>query len=479
MKQIIKSGQRFSRRVYASKDEARAELAAEPYKLELIDDKGAADDAEVMEVGGAELTVYDNLNPRTGERQWCDLCRGPHVPTTKYIAAFKLTRSSAAYWRAIRPTQVCSACTVPPGNRSRPRTSTSIVSPRPRSAITVGSAPNWTCSASPTRSVRACPSSIPRAASSARSSKTIPDCGTRRPDTSSSTPRTPPRVIYSNCPGIWTGTPTACTRRCSSTRNATRRHAAPAGHRLLPQADELPDAQSDLPFPWPLLSRVAAAAVRIRHGLPVREVGRGARTHPGTRLHPGRRPIYCTREQMGEEVRSLLQFVLDLLRDYGLDDFYLELSTRNPDKSIGSDQAWRRPPRCCGRRRRASVWTVDDPGCGVLCTRSRCRPKDAIGRTWQMSTIQVDLMLPDRFELDYTGSDGAKHRPVMIHRALFRSIERFFGVLTEHYAGAFPAWLSPVQVVGIPVAEAFADHLAGVIRAAQGTRRARRGRLLR
>ena len=174
--------------------------------------------------------------------------------------------------------------------------------------------------------------------------------------------------------------------------------------------------------------------------------------------------IYCTREQMAEEIRSLLQFVLDLLRDYGLDEFYLELSTRNPEKSIGSDAEWTEATEAL--REAASgfgIALVDDPGgAAFYAPKISVQARDAIGRYWQMSTIQVDLMLPDRFELEYTANDGSRRRPVMIHRALFGSIERFFGVLTEHYAGAFPAWLAPVQVVGIPVSGDQADYVADV-----------------
>ena len=165
--------------------------------------------------------------------------------------------------------------------------------------------------------------------------------------------------------------------------------------------------------------------------------------------------IYCTDEQMQGEIRSLLQFVLDLLRDYGLDDFYLELSTRNPEKSIGSDEDWERATEALREAAEASglELVLDPGGAAFYAPKISVQAKDAIGRTWQMSTIQVDLMLPDRFDLTTPPPDGSRQRPVMIHRALFGSIERFFGVLTEHYAGAFPAWLAPVQVVAIPVTD--------------------------
>ena len=176
--------------------------------------------------------------------------------------------------------------------------------------------------------------------------------------------------------------------------------------------------------------------------------------------------IYCTKEQMPGELDSLLTFVLNLLRDYGLQDFYLELSTRNPEKSVGEDDDWEEATEALRKAALAQnlELVLDEGGAAFYGPKISVQAKDAIGRTWQMSTIQVDFQLPQRFELEFAAADGSRQRPVMIHRALFGSIERFFGVLTEHYSGAFPPWLAPVQVVGIPVADAFADYLAGVIK---------------
>jgi threonyl-tRNA synthetase len=177
--------------------------------------------------------------------------------------------------------------------------------------------------------------------------------------------------------------------------------------------------------------------------------------------------IYCTKEQMAGELDSLLTFVLNLLRDYGLEDFYLELSTRNPEKSVGSDEDWQAATEALRKAALAQNLELinDEGGAAFYGPKISVQAKDAIGRTWQMSTIQVDFQLPQRFELEYAASDGTRARPVMIHRALFGSIERFFGVLTEHYSGAFPPWLAPVQVMAIPVADAFADYLADVVKA--------------
>jgi threonyl-tRNA synthetase len=177
--------------------------------------------------------------------------------------------------------------------------------------------------------------------------------------------------------------------------------------------------------------------------------------------------IYCTKDQMAGELDSLLTFVLNLLRDYGLEDFYLELSTRNPEKSVGSDEDWQAATEALRKAALAQNLELinDEGGAAFYGPKISVQAKDAIGRTWQMSTIQVDFQLPQRFELEYAASDGTRARPVMIHRALFGSIERFFGVLTEHYSGAFPPWLAPVQVMAIPVADAFADYLGDVVKA--------------
>jgi threonyl-tRNA synthetase len=185
--------------------------------------------------------------------------------------------------------------------------------------------------------------------------------------------------------------------------------------------------------------------------------------------------IYCTKEQMAGELRSLLRFVLDLLRDYGLSDFYLELSTRDDSpKFIGEDQEWEEATETLRRAAEDSgLELVPDPGgAAYYGPKISVQARDAIGRSWQMSTIQLDFNQPKRFQLEYTASDGSRQQPVMIHRALFGSIERFFGILTEHYAGAFPVWLAPVQAVGIPIADEHVPHLREVAAAlrARGVR---------
>ncbi|HNP57766.1 MAG TPA: threonine--tRNA ligase [Gordonia sp. (in: high G+C Gram-positive bacteria)] len=466
MRKIIKSGQRFSRRVYASTDEARAELAGEPFKLELIDDKGAADDDEVMEVGGAELTAYDNLNPRTGERIWGDLCRGPHVPTTKYIPAFKLTRTSAAYWR---------------GDQS--------LADLQR---VYGTA--W-------ESVEAMDAYLDRMAEAEKRDHrrlgaeldlfSFPD------ELGSGLPVFHPKggIIRKEMEDYSREQHAAAGYEFVNTPHVTKGHLFEVSKHLEWYADGMfPPMHLDAeynedgtvrkpgqdyyvkPMNCPMHNLIYRSRGRSYRELPLRlfEFGSVYRYEKSGVVHGLTRArgftqddahIYCTQEQVNAELTSTLQFVLQLLKDYGLDDFYLELSTKNPAKYVGSDEVWEEATETLRQVAEASgLELVPDPGGAAFYgPKISVQVKDALGRTWQMSTLQLDFFEPELFELEYTASDGTKKRPVMIHRALFGSIERFFGVLTEHYAGAFPVWLAPVQVVGIPVAETFAPHLQTVV----------------
>ena len=466
MKQIIKSGQKFSRRVYASKDEARMQLAKEPYKLELIDDKGAADDSEVMEVGGAELTAYDNLNPRTGEVIWCDLCRGPHVPTTKYISAFKLTRSSAAYWRGDQDNADLQRIygTAWESAEAQDTYLEMLAEAEKRDHRRLGaeldlfSFPDEIGSGLPVFHPKG---GIIRTEMEDYSRKRHIAAGYQFVNT--------PHITKSNLFEVsghldWYADGMYPPMQLDAEFNDDGSVRKPAQDYYLK------------PMNCPMHNLIFDARGRSYRELPLRlfEFGTVYRYEKSGVIHGLTRArgftqddahIYCTREQMRDELRSLLTFVLDLLRDYGLDDFYLELSTRDPKKSVGDDETWEIATNTLAEvAGESGLDLVPDPGGAAFYgPKISVQVKDALGRTWQMSTIQLDFNLPERFNLEYTGPDGAKHRPVMIHRALFGSIERFFGVLTEHYAGAFPAWLSPVQVVGIPVAEAFVDHLQGVV----------------
>jgi threonyl-tRNA synthetase len=458
MKQIVKASQRFSRRVVESVDAAREELKAEPYKLELVDLKSGSDDAidtdEVMEVGGGELTVYDNLDPRSGERVWGDLCRGPHLPTTKHIPAFKLTRVAAAYWR---------------GSEKNPQLQRIY-----------GTA--W-------ESQEAQDAYLERLAEAER--RDHRKLGTELD-------------LFSFPEKIGSGLPVfhpkgGIIRR--EMENYSRRRHEEAGYEfvntphisksdLFYTSGHLP-YYADTMFPplqlegeeyylkamnCPMHHLIFDSRGRSYRELPLRlfEFGTVYRYEKSGVVHGLTRVrgltmddshIYCTKEQMPGELRSLLRFVLDLLADYGLSDFYLELSTKGEGgKFIGSDEEWEEATETLRQAALDSgLELVPDPGgAAYYGPKISVQAKDAIGRSWQMSTIQVDFNHPKRFELAYTASDGSRQQPVVLHRALFGSIERFFGVLTEHYAGAFPAWLSPVQVVGIPIADEHVPHLRDV-----------------
>ncbi|UFS97318.1 threonine--tRNA ligase [Nocardia huaxiensis] len=465
MKKIIKGAQRFSRRV-VDIDEARVELAKEPFKLELISDKSGIDDPEVMEVGGNELTIYDNLDPRSGEKVWGDLCRGPHCPTTKYIPAFKLTRSSAAYWRGDQSREDLQRIygTAWESQEAQDEYLRLLEEAEKRDHRKLGleldlfSFPDELGSGLPVFHPKG---GIIR--------KELEDYSRRR--------HTAAGYEFVNTPHITKGH----LFEVSGHLDWYRDGMFPAMHldAELNEDGTVRKPGQDYfvkPMNCPMHNLIFRSRGRSYRELPLRmfEFGSVYRYEKSGVVHGLTRVrgmtqddahIYCTKEQMHAELTTTLQFVLSLLRDYGLDDFYLELSTKDPKKFVGSDELWEEATETLRKVATDSgLDLVPDPGGAAFYgPKISVQAKDALGRTWQMSTIQLDFNLPERFELEYTGADGAKHRPVMIHRALFGSIERFFGVLTEHYAGAFPAWLSPVQVVGIPVAETFAEHLDGVI----------------
>ncbi|MGH3492326.1 MAG: threonine--tRNA ligase, partial [Sciscionella sp.] len=451
MRQIVKGAQRFSRRRYDSLEAARAELAAEPYKLELVDLKSEVDPAEVMELGGAELTAYDNLDPRSGERVWGDLCRGPHIPTTKFIPAVKLTRSAAAYWR---------------GDENNPQLQRIY-----------GTA--W-------ESQEALDAHLELLAEAER--RDHRKLGSELD-------------LFSFPEELGSGLPVfhpkgGIIRR--ELENYSRRRHEEAGYEFVntPHISKeiLFETSGHLPyyaesmFPplsfdgedyylkamnCPMHNLVYRSRGRSYRELPLRlfEFGTVYRYEKSGVVHGLTRArgftmddshIYCTKEQMPGELTSLLRFVLDLLADYGLSDFYLELSTRDDSpKFIGEPAEWEEATETLRAAAEDSgLELVPDPGgAAYYGPKISVQAKDAIGRSWQMSTIQIDFNQPRRFGLEYTAPDGSRQQARMIHRALFGSIERFFGVLTEHYAGAFPAWLAPVQVVGIPIAAQHLDHL--------------------
>lgn len=476
MARICKEDQKFVRRV-VTEEEGRAELADQPYKLELIGLKGTdADNDQAaagasVEVGGSELTIYDNVR-KNGEVAWKDLCRGPHVPSTRLLnGVFKLMKVSAAYWRADQAND-----------------------------------------------------SLQRIYGTAWATKDdLKEYVTRMEEAAKRDHRrlgneldlfSFPEEIGS---GLAVFHPKGAMVRMEMENYSRRRHLEEgysfvytphvtkgqlfetSGHLewykdgMFPpmRVDEECDDQGNVtkegfdyylkPMNCPMHNLIYKSRSRSYRELPLRlfEFGTVYRYEKSGVVHGLTRGrgftqddshIYCTREQMKDELTKLLNFVLDLLKDYGLDDFYLELSTKDPHKFVGTDEIWEEATNTLAEVATASgLELVPDPeGAAFYGPKISVQARDAIGRTWQMSTIQLDFNLPERFDLEYTAADGTRQRPVMIHRALFGSIERFFGVLTEHYAGAFPAWLAPVQVRLVPVAEAFNDyceHIADRLRA--------------
>jgi len=463
MRQIVKDGQLFDRRVYGSKEQAREELANEPYKLELVDDKSG--DPDVMEVGGDELTAYDNLNPRTRERVWGDLCRGPHIPTTKHIPAFKLTRSSAAYWRGDQNNASLQRIygTAWESQEALDRHLELIEEAQRRDHRKLG--------------VELDLFSFPDEIGSGLA-VFHPKGGIVRRELEEYSRRKHIEAGYE-----FVNTPHITKEQLYITSGHLEWYADGMFPPMHLDAEYNDDATVRKPgqdyylkpMNCPMHHLIYRARGRSYRELPLRlfEFGTVYRYEKSGVVHGLTRVrgmtqddahIYCTPEQMRDELASLLRFVLDLLADYGLEDFYLELSTKDPEKYVGSAEVWEAATEVLREVGEASgLHLIPDPGGAAFYgPKISVQVKDALGRSWQMSTIQLDFNMPERFDLEYTASDGSRQRPVLIHRALFGSIERFFAILTEHYAGAFPAWLAPVQVVGIPVADEHVAYLEGV-----------------
>ncbi|BCW63387.1 threonine--tRNA ligase [Paenarthrobacter sp. MSM-2-10-13] len=469
MQKIINQNQKFVRRV-VTEDEARVAMANEPYKLELLGKKNDASDAAEgvnVEVGAGDITIYDNVDRKSGESIWCDLCRGPHLQNTKIIAnAFALTRSSAAYWLGNQNNQQLQRIygTAWPTKEALKAYQERIAEAERRDHRKLGveldlfSFPDELGSGLPVFHPKG---GIIRKAMEDYSRQRHVDAGYE--------------FVY--------------------TPHITKGHLYEvSGHLDWYKDGMFPAMQVDAEFNEDGTVRKPAQDYYLKpmncpmHNLIFRSRGRSYRelplrlfefgsvyryeksgvVHGLTRVRGMTQDdahIYCTREQMKDELTTTLNFVLGLLKDYGLDDFYLELSTKNEEKFVGDDAAWEEATRTLSEVAAASgLELVPDPGGAAFYgPKISVQAKDALGRTWQMSTIQLDFNLPERFELEYQAADGTRQRPVMIHRALFGSVERFMGVLTEHYAGAFPAWLAPVQVVGIPVAETFNDYMFDVV----------------
>ncbi len=470
MERIVREGQRFVRRVVTD-DEAREELADEPFKLELIGLKGSAASAgegASVEVGAGELTIYDNVN-RDGETVWKDLCRGPHVPSTRIIGnGWDLTRMAGAYWR---------------GSEKNPQLQRIY-----------GTA--WATK----DELRAYQQRLEEAAK--RDHRKLG----RELDLFSF-----PEEIGSGL-SVWH--PRGGIVRGEMEQHARRRHVAggydyvytphiskqdlflQSNHLVTYKEgmfppivmDEERDADGNVtkqgqdyylkPMNCPMHILIYKERARSYRDLPMRlaENGTVYRNELSGALHGLTRVrgftqddshLFVTPEQLEEETTRVLEFVISMLRDFGLEDFELELSMRDDEKSkwIGSDDFWEYSTNALRNVANASGLKVTEvPGeAAFYGPKIDLKTKDAIGRTWQLSTVQVDVNLPERFELEFTDRDGQKKRPIMIHRALFGSIERFFAILLEHYAGAFPVWLSPVQVVAVPVAADYADYLYDIV----------------
>jgi len=477
MQRIVREGQRFVRRV-VSDDEARAELAGEPFKLELIGLKGGKKEAAegaAVEVGEGELTIYDNLDPRTGETVWKDLCRGPHVPSTRVIGnGWDILRVAGAYWR---------------GSEKNPQLQRIY-----------GTA--W-----PSKDeLRAYQERLAEAAR--RDHRKLG----RELDLFSF-----PDEIGSGL-SVWH--PKGGIVRGEMEQHARRRHIAEGysyvytphitkkdlfvtSNHLVTYADGIwPPIRMDeerddegnvtkqgvdyylKPMNCPMHILIYKERARSYRDLPLRlaENGTVYRNELSGALHGLTRVrgftqddahLFVTPDQLEAETTKVLEFVLSLLKDFGLTDFRLELSMRDDEKAkwIGDEAVWETATDALRRVALATgLELVEEPGeAAFYGPKIDLKVTDAIGRSWQLSTVQLDFNLPERFDLEFTDRDGSKQRPIMIHRALFGSIERFFAILLEHYAGDFPLWLAPVQVVGVPVADEYADYLddaVGRLRAA-------------
>ncbi|HVF19641.1 MAG TPA: threonine--tRNA ligase [Mycobacteriales bacterium] len=454
MSDIVRQRQTFSRRV-VSDDDARKELAHEPFKLELIGLKGSAgedsDDASV-EVGAGELTIYDNH--AGDDLKWKDLCRGPHLPTTRDIPAFKLMRSAAAYWRGDEKNEQLQRIygTAWESKDALKAHLSMLEEAEKRDHRKLGveldlfSFPDEIGSG---LAVFHPKGGVVRRVMEDYSFKRHQEAG----------------YSFVNTPHI-----------TKAELFMTSGHLQWYAEGMYPPM-QMEGADYYLkPMNCPFHNLIFRSRGRSYRELPIRlfEFGTVYRFEKSGVVHGLTRVrgmtqddahIYCSKEQMVDELKSTLAFVLGLLADYGLSDFYLELSTRDDsEKFVGEPAEWVEATEALRvAAEESGLDLVPDPGGAAFYgPKISVQAKDAIGRTWQMSTIQVDFQLPQRFDLEYQAPDGSRQRPIMIHRALFGSVERFFGVLTEHYAGAFPAWLAPVQVVGIPVHSDFDGYLLDV-----------------
>lgn len=467
MERIIRSGQRFIRRVTTDGD-ARVELASEPYKLELIGLKGSDLGEGSAEVGAGELTIYDNVDPQSGETVWKDLCRGPHLPNTRMIGnGFSLTRVASAYWRGNENNKQLQRVygTAWPSKDELRAHQERLEEAAKRDHRRLGV--DLDLFSFPEEIGSGLAVFHPKGGIMRR---VMEDYSRKRHEESGYDFVYSPHISKSNLFEI-------------------SGHLQTYADGMFPpiRMDEELDEEGNVkkvgqdyylkPMNCPFHILIYRSQPRSYRDLPLRmfEFGTVYRNEKSGVLHGLTRVrgltqddahLFVTQENMEQELTDVLGFVLGLLKDYGLNDFYLELSTKedgNP-KFVGSDEIWKTATATLEKVAADSgLELIPDPGGAAFYgPKISVQARDAIGRTWQMSTIQLDFNLPERFDLEYAAADGSQQRPVMIHRALFGSVERFFGVLTEHYAGHFPPWLAPVQVVCVPIAEAFSDYLHSV-----------------
>src|SRR3954449_6455226 len=466
MRKVVKEKQRFARRVVTD-DDARAELKDEPYKLELIGLKGSAGDSVAasgaegadVEVGGGELTIYDNL--RRDELVWKDLCRGPHVPTTGKIPAFKLMRSAAAYWRGSEKNPQLQRIygTAWESQEALDRHLELIAEAERRDHHRLGA--ELDLFSFPDEIGSGLVVFHPKGGVVKR---VMEDYVRQR---------------HIDEGFLYVGSPHISKQGLFETSGPLPYYA----DTMFPPMEMEGSSYYLKAMNCPMHNLIYRSRGRSSRDLPMRlfEFGTVYRYEKSGVVHGLTRVrgltqddshSYCTPEQAPAEIQHLLDFVLSLLKDFGLDDFYLELSTRDAgsDKFIGSEEEWATATAVLEAVATDSGLSLvlDPGGAAFYGPKISVQARDAIGRTWQMSTIQYDFNQPARFGLEYQGADGERHQPVMIHSAKFGSIERFFGVLTEHYAGAFPAWLAPVQVVGIPIRAENIDYLEAIVERLRG-----------
>ena len=469
MMRIVKAGQTFNRRA-VDEAQAREELSNEPYKLQLLDrqhDEEAAAEGAAVEIGAGEITIYDNLD-RKGNVVWYDLCRGPHIPSTKLIAnGFSLTRAAGAYWLGSENNPQLQRIygTAWASKDDLVAYQERIAEAERRDHRKLGA--EMDLFSFPDKLGSGLPVFHPKGGIIR---KEMEDYSRRRHEEAGYefvyTPHITKQNLYETSGHLeWYADGMFPPMHIDEIRDE--------------ETGEVTRAGADYylkPMNCPMHNLIFASRGRSYRELPLRmfEFGSVYRYEKSGVVHGLTRVrgmtqddahIYCTEDQMKDELTNTLNFILDLLKDYGLDDFYLELSTRDPEKYVGSEEVWDNATRVLAEvAEESKLELVDDPGGAAFYgPKISVQARDALGRTWQMSTIQLDFNLPERFDLEYQAADGTRQRPVMIHRALFGSIERFMGVLTEHYAGAFPAWLAPEQVIAIPVAEAFNDYLFDIV----------------